>query len=118
MNKILDRMTGMDIFPADAAYSISNQDLVTAISEYVDLETVTNHELREIFFIVKKSLFWMDWRSTVSNAVDRLPFGLNQTSIAWSGAFPCTDCPDGMIEDDQCYHKYACKAWEIYHTRL
>lgn len=118
MNKLLDRITELDIFPEELAFGITNHDLVAAISEHVDLETVTNHELREIFFLVKKSLSWIDWQSTVAHAINQLPFGLNQTGIAWGGTYPCTGCPDAMIEDSRCYHDQECKALEIYDARF
>jgi hypothetical protein len=118
MCKLIDRITNMDIYPEDHAFQITNQDLITAIAEHVDMETVTDHELREIFFIVKRSLTWINWQSTVEDAINHLPFGLNQTSLAWNGINPCPDCPDGMIEGDHCYHKHICKAWEIYETTL
>jgi hypothetical protein len=97
-----------------SAFTVSNNDLFTAISEEVDLETVTNQELREIFFIVRRQLQHLNWKELVSYSINHLPFGLNQTQHAWEGNYPCTDCPDAMIEDNQCYHKHACKAWEIY----
>ena len=117
-NKLIDRITGMGITPENCSFSISSRELIQAISEEVDLETVTDHELKEIVFIVTKAIIRMDWRSTVTYAVEHLPFGLNQTGMAWNGIYPCIDCPDGMIEDDQCYHKHACKAWEIFEARL
>jgi len=100
------------------AFSVSNNDLFKAIADEVDMETVTNHELREIFFIVKKQLSYLNWQSMVTHAVNHLPFGLNQTGIAWDGYKPCEGCPDGMIEGDHCYNKHACKAWEIYEAQL
>lgn len=100
------------------AFSITNNDLFKAIAEEVDLETVTNHELREIFFIVRKQLSRLNWRESVSYAVSHLPFGLNQTQFAWDGHYPCSGCPDAMIDDNRCYHEGECKAWEIYEARL
>ena len=118
-NKHIDRITGMGITPENCSFSISSRELIQAISEEVDLETVTDHELKEILFIVTKAITRMDWKSTVTYAVEHLPFGLNQTSIAWNGIKPCsTDCPDAMLEDDHCYHKHACKAWEIYEANF
>ncbi len=96
------------------AFSFSNNDLFKAIADEVDLETVTNHELREIFFIVRKQMQHLNWKELVAHSITHLPFGLNQTGIAWDGYKPCPDCPDAMIEGDHCYHKHACKAWEIY----
>lgn len=98
------------------ACSVTNNQLFEAIAEEVDLETVTNHELREIFYIVRKQLSQLNWKELVTQAVNNLPFGLNQTGIAYEGHNPCTDCPDAMIEGDQCYHKHACEAWKIYST--
>jgi hypothetical protein len=119
MCKLIDRITGLGISPENVSFSISSKDLLQAISEEVDLSTVTDHELKEIIFIVSKALSHMDWRSTVSHAINHLPFGLNQTGIAFIGINPCSsDCPDGMIEGDQCYHKHICKAWEIYQAKL
>jgi hypothetical protein len=100
------------------AFSFSNNDLFKAIAEEVDLETVTNHELREIFFIVRKQMQHLNWKELVSYSITHLPFGLNQTQLAWDGHFPCNDCPDAMIDGDHCYHKHACKAWEIYEARF
>jgi hypothetical protein len=99
-------------------FSISNSQLFTAIAEEVNLETVTNHELREIFHIVKKQLVHLDWKALVKHAVSHLPFGLNQTQIAWEGHNPCIGCPDAMIEGNSCYHEQECIAWEIYEARM
>jgi hypothetical protein len=97
---------------------VTNIELFNAIAEEVDLETVTNHELMEIFFIVKEEMKKLNWQEHVRNAVEKLPFGLNQTLIAWDGFLPCTGCPDSMLDDDLCYHKSECKAWKIYESRL
>ncbi len=119
MSKNIDRITGIGIEPETAIFTVSSDQLLEAISEEVDFETITDHELREIIFIVNKALNRMDWRSTVSHAINHLPFGLNQTSIAFDGINPCSsDCPDGMIEGDHCYHQGECKAWEIYEARF
>ena len=118
MQKHIDRITGLGINPDNSSFTISSKDILLVISEEVDLETVTDQELKEIIFIVTKALIRMDWRSTVVHAIAHLPFGLNQTSIAWNGIHPCSDCQDGMIEDDHCYHKHACKAWEIYEANF
>jgi hypothetical protein len=118
MNRLLERITELDIFPEDAAFTITNHDLLAAIADEVDLETVTYQELREIFFIVKKSLSSIDWQATAADAVRRLPFGLNQTGIAWQGNYPCTGCPDAMLYDNNCYHQGECKSWEIYESRF
>jgi hypothetical protein len=100
------------------AFSFSNNDLFKAIAEEVDLETVTNHELREIFFIVRKQMQHLNWKELVAHSVKHLPFGLNQTQFAWEGHYPCTDCPDAMIEDGRCYHDQECKAMQIYDARF
>jgi hypothetical protein len=101
-----------------SAFSVSNNDLFKAIADEVDLETVTNHELREIFFIVRKQLSHLNWKDMVTYSINHLPFGLNQTQIAWDGHIPCEGCPDAMIDGEHCYHKHACKAWEIYEARF
>jgi hypothetical protein len=72
------------------AFRIKNVELFNAIAEEVSLETVTNHELMEIFFIVSEEMKKLNWKEYVRNAVDKLPFGLNQTLIAWDGFHPCT----------------------------
>ncbi len=100
------------------AFTVTNNQLFAAIAEEVDLETVTNHELREIFFIIRKQIQHLNWKELVANSVNHLPFGLNQTLIAWDGHYPCEGCPDAMIEDQHCYHKHACKAWEIFDAKL
>lgn len=74
-----------------SAFTITNNQLFNAIAKQVDLETVTNHELREIFFIIRKRLSHLNWRELVSHAVKHLPFGLNQTGIAWEGVDPCNE---------------------------
>jgi hypothetical protein len=100
------------------AFRVTNIELFNAIAEEVDLETCTNHELMEIFFIVRKQMQNLNWRELVTYSVEHLPFGLNQTLIAWDGFLPCTGCPDGMLEDDGfCHHRGECKAWEIYEAR-
>ena len=96
------------------AFKVTNVELFNAIAEQVDLETVTDHELREIFFIVREQLQNLNWKELVAGAVEDLPFGLNQTLQAWEGVKPCIGCPDAMIEDDLCYHKNQCKTWDIY----
>jgi hypothetical protein len=100
------------------AFSVTNNQLFNAIAEEVDLETVTNHEIQEIFFIVRKQLSYLNWKDLVSHSISHLPFGLNQTQLAWDGHSPCHDCPDAMIEDNRCYHDQECKAWEIYQARF
>lgn len=107
----------LNITADNDAFSISNSQLFNVIAEEVDLETVTNHELREIFHIVIKQLAHLDWKALVKHAVSYLPFGLNQTQIAWEGHNPCIGCPDAMIEDNRCYHDQECKSWEIYEAR-
>lgn len=108
----------LNISPEVNAFNVTNSQLFTAIAEQVDLETVTNHELREIFFIVKKQLSHLNWQELVAHAVNHLPFGLNQTGIAWDGHYPCNGCPDAMVEDGRCYHDQECKAWEIYESKF
>lgn len=100
------------------AFAVTNNQLFSAIAEQIDLETVTNHELREIFFIVRKQLAHLDWKELVTHSIEHLPFGLNQTQIAWEGHHPCSGCPDAMIEEGGCYHQTECKAWEIFEARL
>jgi hypothetical protein len=100
------------------AFSFSNNDLFKAIAEEVDLETVTNHELREIFFIVRKQMQHLNWKDLVAHAVNHLPFGLNQTGVAWDGCMPCNGCPDAMFEGGSCYHEGECAAWEIYRASI
>lgn len=112
------RALELSINTENPAFIISNNDLFKAIADEVDLETVTNHELREIFFIVRKQMAHLNWKDLVTYSIDHLPFGLNQTGIAWDGCKPCTGCPDAMIEGDHCYHKHACKAWEIYEAQI
>lgn len=118
MNANHMRANELSIDIESSAFSVTNGDLIKAIAEEVDFETVTNHELREIFSIVRKQLNRMNWTETVRYAVDHLPFGLNQTGIAWDGGYPCSECPDAMIDNNRCYHEGECKAWEIYEARL
>jgi len=101
-----------------SAFTVSNNDLFKAIATEVDLETITNHELREIFFIVRKQLAHLNWKDLVSHAVKHLPFGLSQTQFAYQGHNPCEGCPDAMIEDSRCYHDQECEAWKIYDARF
>ena len=100
------------------AFSISNVELFDAIAEEVDLETCTNHELREIFFIVRKQMQNLNWKEMVTYSVEHLPFGLNQTLIAWDGEYPCDGCPDALMEGCLCFHKSVCKAWEIFEANF
>jgi len=100
------------------AFTITNTELFDAIAEEIDLETVSNNELREIYFIVRKHLQYLNWKQQVKYAVEHLPFGLNQTLIAWDGFNPCIGCCDSMLEDDgYCHHRGECKAWEIFEAR-
>jgi hypothetical protein len=118
MDNIHPRALALGINAESDVFSVSSNDLFNVIAEDVDLETVTDHELKEIFFIVRKQVSHLNWKDLVSYAVTHLPFGLNQTGIAFDGDNPCTsDCPDAMIEGDHCYHRNACKAWEIYQAR-
>lgn len=116
MLKTHPRALELNIPTDSSAFTISNNQIFTAIAEYVDLETVTNHELREIYFIVKRQMQYLNWQELVAHSINHLPFGLNQTNIAWEGHHPCEGCPDAMMEGDQCYNKHACKAWEIYYA--
>lgn len=118
MNKIQLRAHELDINIDVPAFTVTNNQLFAAIAEEVDLETVTNHELREIFFIVRKQLTGLNWKDLVTHSVKHLPFGLNQTLIAWEGHYPCEGCPDAMIEDSRCFHDKECKAMEIYDARF
>jgi hypothetical protein len=73
----------------------------------------------EIFFIVRKQMLNLNWKEMVKYSVEHLPFGLNQTLIAWDGFLPCTGCPDLMLEENGfCHHRGECKAWEIYESRF
>lgn len=100
------------------AFSVTNNQLFNAIADQIDLETITNHELREIFFIVRKQLAHLNWKDLVTYSIEYLPFGLNQTLQAWDGYHPCEGCPDAMIEGGRCYHEQECKALEIYESRF
>jgi hypothetical protein len=114
MLNVHPRANELGIHTDIAAITVTNNQLFTAITEEIDLETVTNHELREIFFIVRKQLQHLNWKELVTYSINHLPFGLNQTQIAWDGHYPCTGCPDAMLEGNECYHQNECKAWEIY----
>ena len=63
------------------AFSIKNTELFDAIAEEVDLETVTNQELREIFWIVRKQLSHLNWKDMVKYSVEHLPFGLSSAML-------------------------------------
>jgi hypothetical protein len=115
--KLLTTMSDLNIQTEQAIFSIVSDGLLAAIADEVDLETVTNHELREIYSIVRMRLSHLNWKELVSHAINHLPFGLNQTGIAWNCSNPCRGCPDAMIEDSSCYHQQECKAWEIYEAR-
>ena len=112
------RMLELTINTGINAFSISNNDLFDAIAELVDLETCTNHELMEIFFIVRKQMLNLNWKDMVKYSVEHLPYGLSQTLFAWDGDYPCDGCPDALIEGCQCLHKSACKAWEIFEANF
>lgn len=99
------------------AFTVTNSQLFTAISEAIATDTITDHELRETFFIVRKQLQNLNWLELVADSVRHLPLGLTQTCIAWDGAYPCTGCPDAMMSDSRCQHQEECKAWEIYEAR-
>jgi hypothetical protein len=111
-------LSELNIQPEWAVFTITNEDLIAAIAEEVDLETVTNHELGEIVSIVRKNLMKLNWQDLVVHSIRHLPFGLNQTGIAWNGVNPCTGCPDAMLFDNNCYHQGECKSWEIFEARL
>ena len=113
------RMLELTINTDINAFKVTNVELFNAIAEEVDLETCTNHELMEIFFIVREQMKKLNWKEHVRNAVEKLPYGLNQTLIAYEGFLPCTGCPDSMLEEDGfCHHRGECKAWEIYESRF
>ena len=114
MLKTHPRASELTINTDIAAFTITNNQLFNEIIEHIDLETITNHELREIFFIVRKQLTQLNWKELVSHSIGNLPFGLNQTLHAWDGFNPCGGCPDALLEGEHCYHKHNCKAWEIY----
>lgn len=116
--KLMKTLSELNIQPDSTVFSITSEDLMASISEEVDLETLTNHELREIVFIVKKQLHHLNWQQLVVHSISHLPFGLNQTGIAWNGIKPCNGCPDAMLFDDNCYHQGECKSWEIYEARI
>ena len=118
MNSTERRVFELDVDIDADAFTISNGELLAAIAEEVDLETVTNHELRDIFSFVGRRIIHLNWRDLVRHAIKHLPFGLNQTSIAWEGHYPCTGCPDAMMEVSHCYHQQECKAWEIFESRI
>lgn len=118
MLMIHPRANELDINTDINAFSITNNQLFNAIAEEVGLGTVTNQELREIFFIVRKQLAPLNGKEFVTYAVSHLPFGLNQTLNAWEGHNPCEGCPDAMIEDNKCHHEGECKAWEIYEAKI
>ena len=117
MNKYIDRITAIGLKAENTSFTVTSKQLLGAISEEVDLETVTDHELREIVFIVTKALNRMDWKTVVAHAIKHLPFGIIQTGIAWDGSYPCIGCPDAMMEDSSCYHVHECQAREIYESR-
>lgn len=112
--KLLKALSELNIQPDNIVFTITSEDLMAAIADEVDLETVTNQELREIIHIVHKNLKNLNWQDFVVHWIKQLPYGLNQTSIAWNGHYPCSNCPDVMIEDECCHHQGECKAWEIY----
>lgn len=116
--KLMKTLTELNIQPDSTVFTITSEDLIAAIADEVDLETVTYQELREILFIVRKNLLNLNWQDSVVHSISHLPFGLNQTSIAWNGHKPCTGCPDAMLFDNNCYHQGECKSWEIYESRF
>lgn len=114
--KLLKALSELNIEPDQVVFTISSEDLMAAIADEVDLETVTWQELREIVCIVRKNLQNLNWQDSVVHSIKHLPYGLNQTTIAWNGHYPCTDCPDAMRVDEFCHHQGECKAWEIYES--
>ncbi len=118
MEPAIQRANELNIALDVNTFSISNRQLFQAIAEDVDLETITNHELMEIFFIVRDRMINLNWKELVTYSIAHLPFGLNQTHQAWEGNYPCKGCPDAMLEDNRCYHDMECKAMQIYDARF
>ncbi|MDD2851570.1 MAG: hypothetical protein PHY09_06660 [Desulfuromonadaceae bacterium] len=116
--KLMKTLVELNIQPDSTVFIITSEELIAAIAEEIDLETVTYQELREIVYIVRKNLQNLNWQDLVVHSVTHLPFGLNQTGIAWDGHKPCSGCPDAMLFDNSCYHQGECKSWEIYEARL
>ncbi len=116
--KLMKTLSELNIQPDSSVFTITSEDLIASIADEVDLESVTNHELREIVFIVRKQLQRLNWQDLVVHSISHLPFGLNQTGIAWDGVKPCTGCPDAMLFDNSCYHQGECKSWKIFEARL
>lgn len=114
MSQVSRRLAELHIEPEEIVFSITCERLLWTINNEVDFETVTNHELKEIFTIVRRAVSRINWEQQVVYAVDHLPFGLNQTGIAFDGGYPCTGCPDSMMENGSCYHEGECKSWETY----
>ena len=106
--KLMSALSELNIQPDSTVFTITSEELMAAIAEEVDLETVTYQELREIVYIVRMNLQNLNWKDSVVHSISHLPFGLNQTTIAWSGHYPCSDCPDAMIENSRCYHDQEC----------
>lgn len=116
--KLMKTLAELDIQPESTVFTITSEDLMAAIADEVDLETVSWQELREIVCIVKRDLLNLNWQDSVVHSIKHLPYGLNQTTIAWEGHYPCIDCPDAMREDEFCHHEGECKAWEIYEAHF
>jgi hypothetical protein len=106
--------TELNVNPHSNMFTITNNQLFTAIAEHVDLDTISNQELREIFTIVVSQVQHINWKEVVAQSIENLPFGLHQVQVARYGQYPCEGCPDGMMDGDQCYHKHACRAWDVY----
>ena len=83
MNKPHPRMLELTINTEINAFRVTNTELFNAIAEEIDLETCTNHELREIYFIVREHLQYLNWKDSVRYAVEHLPFGPDLDSLGW-----------------------------------
>ncbi len=116
--RIQRTLAELNINPEQIVFAITSEELLAAVAEEVDLVTITNHELKEILSAIRKNLLHRNWKEIVTYSIAQLPFGLNQTGIAWNGNNPCIGCPDSMIERGGCYHNGECKAWEIYEAHL
>lgn len=116
--RIQRTLAELSINPEQIVFAITSEELLAVVAEEVDLETITNHELKEILSVIRKNLLRHNWQEIVTYSIAHLPFGLNQTEIAWNGSNPCIGCPDSMIDKGRCYHAGECKAWEIYEARI
>ena len=98
-------------------FSITSNELMQAITTELDTSSMTSHELREVFCIVRKNLKQINWQELVRYSINHLPYGLSQTGIAWDGDYPCCGCPDQFVDGGRCVNEEQCKAWEIYACR-